>query len=90
MVRPPAPPARGKTTALRIRRVLALLPLVALAVAFLSGRPQARTLVAAGVALGVGESLATVFAGGGWREVVASGAVLLWLFIRGRTLLADA
>jgi branched-chain amino acid transport system permease protein len=64
--------------------------LVALAVAFLSGRPQARTLVAAGVALGVGESLATVFAGGGWREVVASGAVLLWLFTRGRTLLADA
>jgi branched-chain amino acid transport system permease protein len=64
--------------------------LVALAVAFLSGRPQAGTLVAAGVALGVGESLATVFAGGGWREVVASGAVLLWLFTRGRTLLADA
>jgi len=31
-----------------------------------------------------------VLAGGAWREVVASGAVLLWLFVRGRTLLADA
>ena len=64
--------------------------LVALAVAFLAGRPQAGALMAAGIALGVVESLATVLAGGGWREVVASGSVLLWLLVRGRTLLADA
>jgi branched-chain amino acid transport system permease protein len=64
--------------------------LVALAVAFLAGRPRAGTLMAAGIALGVVESLATVLVGGGWREVVASGSVLLWLFARGRTLLADA
>jgi branched-chain amino acid transport system permease protein len=64
--------------------------LVALAVAFLAGRPQAGVLMAAGIALGVAESLATVLAGGGWREVVASGFVLLWLLVRGRTLLADA
>ena len=64
--------------------------LVALAVAFLGGRPSAVALMTAGVALGVAESLATVLAGGAWREVVASGAVLLWLFVRGRTLLADA
>ena len=42
------------------------------------------------IGLGVAESLATVLAGGAWREVVAGGAVLLWLFVRGRTLLADA
>jgi branched-chain amino acid transport system permease protein len=64
--------------------------LVALAVAFLAGRPQAGVLMAAGIALGVAESLATVLMGGGWREVVASGSVLLWLLVRGRTLLADA
>lgn len=64
--------------------------LVALAVAFLAGRPRASTLMAAGIALGVVESLATVLVGGGWREVVASGSVLLWLLVRGRTLLADA
>ena len=64
--------------------------LVALAVAFLARRPQAGTLLAAGLALGVVESLATVLAGGGWREVVASGSVLVWLSTRGRTLLADA
>jgi branched-chain amino acid transport system permease protein len=64
--------------------------LVALAVAFLAGRPRAGALVAAGIALGVVESLATVLLGGGWREVVASGSVLLWLLVRGRTLVADA
>jgi branched-chain amino acid transport system permease protein len=64
--------------------------LLALAVAFLAGRPQVFALAAAGVALGVVESLATVFAGGGWREVVASGSILLWLLARGKTLLADA
>ena len=64
--------------------------LVALAVAFLAGRPQAGVLMAAGIALGVAESLATVLVGGGWREVVASASVLLWLLVRGRTLLADA
>jgi branched-chain amino acid transport system permease protein len=64
--------------------------LVALAVAFLAGRPRAGVLMAAGVAIGVVESLATVTLGGGWREVVASGAVLLWLLLRGKTLLADA
>jgi branched-chain amino acid transport system permease protein len=64
--------------------------LVALAVAFLAGRPQAAALMAAGLALGVAESLATVLVGGGWREVVASGAVLAWLLVRGKTLLADA
>jgi branched-chain amino acid transport system permease protein len=64
--------------------------LVALAVAFLAGRTQAGALMAAGIALGVIESLATVLAGGGWREVVASGSILLWLLVRGRTLLADA
>jgi branched-subunit amino acid ABC-type transport system permease component len=64
--------------------------LVALAVAFLAGRPRAGALIAAGVALAVVESLATVLVGGGWREVVASGSVLLWLLVRGRTLVADA
>jgi branched-chain amino acid transport system permease protein len=64
--------------------------LVALAVAFLAGRPRASALMAAGIALGVVESLATVLVGGGWREVVASGSVLLWLLVRGRTLLPDA
>jgi branched-chain amino acid transport system permease protein len=64
--------------------------LVALAVAFLAGRSRAGALMAAGVAIGVVESLATVLMGGGWREVVASGSVLLWLLLRGRTLLADA
>jgi len=64
--------------------------LVALAVALLAGRPTAGTLVAAGTALGVVESLATVLAGGSWREAVASGSVLVWLLVRGRTLLADA
>ncbi len=64
--------------------------LVALAVVFLGGRPRAGTLVAAGVALGILESLATVLVGGGWREIVASACVLLWLLVPGRTELADA
>ncbi|HUM02751.1 MAG TPA: hypothetical protein VL084_10715, partial [Thermoanaerobaculia bacterium] len=64
--------------------------LVALAVAFLGGRPAAGALLAAGIGLGVAESFATVLAGGAWREVVASGSVLLWLLFRGRTLLSDA
>lgn len=64
--------------------------LLALAVAFLAGRTNAPALAAAGIALGVLESLATVLAGGGWREVVASGAILLWLLARGKTRLADA
>ena len=64
--------------------------LMALAVAVLAGRPRAATLMAAGTALGVAESLATVLVGGGWREVVASGSVLTWLLVRGRTRLADA
>jgi branched-subunit amino acid ABC-type transport system permease component len=64
--------------------------LMALAVAVLAGRPRAATLMAAGIALGVAESLATVMVGGGWREVVASGSVLTWLLVRGRTRLADA
>ena len=64
--------------------------LVALAVVFLGGRPRAGALVAAGVALGVVESLATVLVGGGWREIVASGCVLLWLLLPGRTVVADA
>lgn len=64
--------------------------LVALAVAFLAGRTQAGALMAAGIALGVLESLATALAGGGWREVVASGSVLLWLLARGKTLTTDA
>jgi branched-subunit amino acid ABC-type transport system permease component len=64
--------------------------LVALAVVFLGGRPRAGALVAAGVALGVVESLATVLAGGGWREIVASSCVLIWLFLPGRAVLADA
>lgn len=63
--------------------------LLALAVAFLAGRPRAGALMAAGIALGVVESLATVLVGGGWREVVASGSVLLWLLVRGKTLPAD-
>jgi len=63
--------------------------LIALAVAFLAGRPQASALMAAGIALGVVESLATVLLGGGWREVVASGTVLVWLLVRERNLLAD-
>lgn len=64
--------------------------LVALAVAFLGGRTRVVSLAAAGIALGVLESLATVFGGGGWREVVASGPVLLWLLARERSLSADA
>jgi branched-chain amino acid transport system permease protein len=64
--------------------------LVAIAVAFLAGRTRTVPLVAAGTALGVLESLATVLGGGGWREVVASGAVLLWLFLRKTSLLTDA
>jgi branched-subunit amino acid ABC-type transport system permease component len=63
---------------------------VALAVVFLGGRPRAGALLAAGVALGVVESLATVLVGGAWREIVASGCVLLWLLLPGRTVLADA
>jgi branched-chain amino acid transport system permease protein len=63
--------------------------LVALAVAFLAGRPRAGVLMAAGVGLGVVESFATVLMGGGWREVVASGSILLWLLLRGKALLAD-
>lgn len=63
--------------------------LVALAVAFLAGRPQAAPLAVAGVALGVAESLATVLVGGGWREVVASGSVFVWLVVRRKPLLAD-
>jgi branched-chain amino acid transport system permease protein len=63
--------------------------LVALAVAFLAGRPRAGVLMAAGVGLGVVESFATVLVGGGWREVVASGSILLWLLLRGKALLAD-
>ncbi len=63
--------------------------LVALAVAFLAGRPRAGVLMAAGVGLGVVESLATVLVGGGWREVVASGSILLWLLLRGKSFLAD-
>jgi branched-chain amino acid transport system permease protein len=62
--------------------------LVALAVVFLGGRPRAGALMAAGVALGVAESLATVLAGGGWREIVASACVLLWLLLPRRTALA--
>ncbi|MFI5179911.1 MAG: branched-chain amino acid ABC transporter permease [Thermoanaerobaculia bacterium] len=64
--------------------------LVALAVAFLAARPQAGALLTAGVAIGVIESLATVLLGGGWREVVASGAVLLWLLFQRRSVLAHA
>ncbi len=58
------------------------LTLIALAVSFLARRPQAATLMAAGIALGLTESLATVLLGGGWREVVASAVVLLWLMRR--------
>lgn len=64
--------------------------LVALAVAFLAGRPRATALVTAGIALGLLESLATVLLGGGWREIIASGAVLLWLLVRGKAPLGDA
>ncbi len=64
--------------------------LVALAVAFLAGRPRAGVLLAAGVGLGLVESFATVLAGGAWREAVASSAILLWLLLRGKALLADA
>jgi len=64
--------------------------LIALAVAFLAGRTQAGALMAAGIALGGLESLATVLAGGRWREVVASGCVFLWLLVRGKTLSTDA
>ncbi len=64
--------------------------LVALAVTFLAGRPRATALATAGIALGVSESLATVVAGGGWREVVASGFILAWLLLRGKTVFADA
>ncbi len=58
------------------------LTLIALAVALLARRPQAATLMAAGIALGVIESISTVLLGGGWREVVASAFVLLWLLLR--------
>ena len=64
--------------------------LVALAVVFLAARSRAGALVAAGVALGVVESLATVLVGGGWREIVSSGCVLLWLLVPGRSAVADA
>jgi branched-chain amino acid transport system permease protein len=64
--------------------------LLALAVALLADRPRAGALMAAGMALGLAESLATVLVGGGWREVVASGSVLLWLLVRGKTLQTDA
>jgi branched-chain amino acid transport system permease protein len=64
--------------------------LVALAVALLAGRTKAGALMAAGAALGIVESLATVLAGGGWREVVSSASVLLWLLLRGRADVADA
>ena len=64
--------------------------LVALAVVFLGGRPRAGALLAAGIALGVVESLATVLLGGGWREIVASACVLLWLLVPRRTALDDA
>ncbi len=64
--------------------------LVALAVTFLAGGPRAGPLMAAGIALGVLESLATALLGGGWREVIASGCVLLWLLVRGKALPADA
>lgn len=58
------------------------LTLVALAVALLARRPQVGALLTAGIALGLIESLATVLLGGGWREVVASGFILLWLMRR--------
>jgi branched-subunit amino acid ABC-type transport system permease component len=64
--------------------------LVALAVAFLAARPQALPLLSAGLALGVVESLATVLLGGGWREVVASLAVLVWLLTRRQRVLSHA
>jgi branched-chain amino acid transport system permease protein len=64
--------------------------LVALAVALLAGRPRAGALAAAGIALGVLESLATVLAGGAWREIVASGSVLVWLLARAKPFVADA
>jgi branched-chain amino acid transport system permease protein len=64
--------------------------LLALAVAFLAMRPRAGELAAAGIGLGVLESLATVVAGGGWREVVAGASILLWLLVRGDTVFADA
>ena len=64
--------------------------LLALAVSFLGGRTRAVSLAAAGIALGVLESMATVLAGGGWREVVASACVLLWLLARRKTGLTDA
>jgi branched-subunit amino acid ABC-type transport system permease component len=58
------------------------LTLVALAVAFLARRPRALALMAAGVAFGVIESMATVLLGGGWREVLASAFIVLWLLLR--------
>jgi branched-chain amino acid transport system permease protein len=64
--------------------------LVGLAVALLAVRPRAGALMAAGIALGVVESVSTVLLGGGWREVVASGTVLLWLLVRGGIPVADA
>jgi branched-chain amino acid transport system permease protein len=63
--------------------------LVALAVAFLARRTRAASLAAAGIALGVLESLSTVLAGGAWREVIASGCVLVWLLLRGESAFAD-
>ena len=56
----------------------------------LARRTRAVHLAAAGIALGVLESLATVLAGGAWREVVASACVLVWLFLRGESVFADA
>jgi len=64
--------------------------LVALAVAFLSGSPRAGSLLAAGVGLGVSESLAAALLGGGWREAVAGACVLLWLYLRGEAPALDA
>jgi branched-chain amino acid transport system permease protein len=63
--------------------------LVALAVTLLARRTRAVALATAGIALGAVESLGTVLLGGGWREVVASGCVLLWLLGRGKALPAD-
>jgi branched-chain amino acid transport system permease protein len=63
--------------------------LVALAVALLARRPRAASVAAAGVALGVAESLTTVLAGAAWREIVASASVFIWLLAR-RDHLRDA
>ncbi len=58
------------------------LTLIALAVAILARRPRAGTLMLAGIALGVIESTSTVVLGGGWREVVASAFIVVWLLLR--------